>query len=120
MKKLFVILFLFFVTINQAFAAEWTWFFWQCTDVAQIRNWEINFDTLLCLLWNTINILIWIAWTISVIFIIIWWYQIIYGWLTWSDMSKWKTTVVKAIFWFVIAVSSYIIVSFVFDNFTKL
>ena len=56
-----------------------------------------------------------IAWTISLIFIIVWAYQILFSSVSWN-VQKWKETITLAIFGFVIASLAYIMVKFLVDN----
>lgn len=82
----------------------------------KIRNWDIHIDDIWPLIKDFIDYFIWIAWTIAVIFIIIWAYQILFGSVSeWSN-SKWKETITSALIWFAIAVLSWFIVKLIFDN----
>lgn len=118
MKKIFLIIFtlvLNFYAKVYAWNAD-TWIFWECATKENIRNWEIDIDTIPCLLDSWIDYLMGIAWTISVIFIIIWAYQMLFGSM-WKDASKWKQTIIYAITWFVLASFSWVIIKFILDNF---
>jgi len=120
MKKIFLIIFTVFLNFFlKVHALTWyvdTWIFWECTTKENIIDWNINIDTIPCLLDNWINYLMGIAWTISVIFIIIWSYQMLFGSLA-KDNAKWKQTIIYAISWFVLASFSWVIIKFILDNF---
>jgi len=86
-------------------------------DYDKIRNWDIHMEDISTIIRELIDYFIAIAWTISVIFIIIWAYQMLFGSVdsSWSD-SKWKETVTAAIIWFAISALSWFIVKLIFDN----
>jgi hypothetical protein len=118
MKKILLLISTIFLNFySKAFA--WnvdTWIFWECATKTQIRNWGIDIDTIPCLLDSGIDFLMGIAWTISVIFIIIGAYQMLF-WSLAKDNAKWKTTIIFAISWFVLASFSWAIIKFILDNF---
>lgn len=121
MKKLFYIFGIFLLNLNmQVFAttSDWTdtWIFWTCVSKSDVRNGYIYLDNIPCIINNAIDFFMGIAWTISLIFIIIWAYQMLF-WSLWKDNAKWKTTITYAITWFVLAASSWLIIKFVIDNF---
>jgi hypothetical protein len=115
MKKISLIIFTLFLNFFSKVHAD-TWIFWECATTTQIRNWGIDIDTIPCLLDNWIDFFMGIAWTISVIFIIIWSYQMLF-WSLAKDNAKWKTTIIYAISWFVLASFSWAIIKFILDNF---
>lgn len=114
MKKIFLIITLFIAFLNKTFA-DW-WITWM--SESKLRNWDFTYNDIPDIIVNATEIFLWIAWTISVIFIIIWAYKYLFGSLEWNT-DKWKDTLVMAIIWFVISVSAYLIIKFVLDNFSK-
>lgn len=84
-----------------------------------LRRWEINTSHIPHLISWAIDFLMWFAWTIAIIFIIIWAYKIVI-WSLSSDKSEWKKTIWMALSWFALAASAYVIIKMVLDNFTKL
>jgi len=129
LSPLRIILWLFFILItninfasaeNNRWLLEWieakqvwkdmmTW-----TD--RIRTWEIQLSDIPNVIHAMINIFIWIAWTVSVLFVIIWAYKILFGSFE-NDHTKWRDTIVMAITGFAISVLAWFIVRFIFDNF---
>lgn len=115
-KLIFVILTIIINFQSRVFAAPSTWIFWSCvTDYQVIRKWDLTIDTIPCVISELIDVMMWIAWTISVIFIIIWAYQMLFGSLS-KDNAKWKQTIIFAITWFVLASFSWLIIKFILDN----
>jgi type II secretory pathway component PulF len=80
---------------------EWTM---QLSDIPEMIQWLINF-------------FMWIAWTVAIIFIIIWAFKILFWSLEW-DTKQWKDTIVMALWWFVLAALSWFIVDFIINNLT--
>jgi len=113
----FIWLILFFL-YNISFAAnssDW-WVFWD-NMWTKLKEWDsITLWDIPNMIKNAINFFIWIAWTISIIFIIIWAYKILFGSLQ-QDKTKWKDTIIMAIWGFIIATLAWFIVQFIFDNF---
>lgn len=103
LKKIYISLFLLFSLSS-------------CLSNERIRNWDIHMDDISTIIRDLIDYFIAIAWTISVIFIIIWAYQILFGSVTEGSDSKWKETVTAAIIWFAISALSWFIVKLIFDN----
>jgi len=71
-------------------------------DIPNILKWAIDF-------------FMWIAWTIAIIFIIIWAYQILFGSLE-QDKTKWKNTIIMALWGFAIASLAWLIIKFLLEN----
>lgn len=103
---------------NDAWIFNWgSWEInWQ-TIVSKLREWNITTDDIPRLISNATDYLMWIAWTIAIIFIIIWAYKIALWSLEW-DKSKWRETILLAIWWFVLAALSWVIMKIIIDNFT--
>lgn len=116
MKKIFLIIFTLILNFNSRVFAD-SWLFWTCLTEAQIRAWnKITMDTIPCMINELIDVFMGIAWTVSIIFIIIWSYQMLF-WSLSKDNAKWKSTIIFAITWFVLAAFSWLIIKFVLDNF---
>lgn len=81
----------------------------------RIRTGDLHLDDIPNILKSLIDVFIWLAGTVSVLFIIIGWYKILYGSFQ-QDHSKWRSTIVMALTWFVISVLAWVIVQFIFDN----
>ncbi len=99
-----------------SYARDW-WVFWD-SYWNKLRSWDINLDDIPNMIKNAIEFFLWISGTVSIIFIIIWWYQIIFGSLS-QDKTKWRNTVLFALGWFIISTLAWFIVQFIFANFTK-
>lgn len=120
MKKLFLVILTLLLNLNtKVFAWIDSWIFWSCLTADQIRQWDkVTIDTIPCVINEMINLFMWLAWTISIVFIIIWAYQMLF-WSLAKDNSKWKTTIIYAISWFVLAAFSWVIIKFILDNFSN-
>lgn len=116
MKNIFYTFIWFLFTIELSYADWWIlWNFkWAGTDKA-LRTWDIHVDDIPAILRWSIDFFLWIAWTVSIIFIIIWAYQILF-WSVTSENTKWKNTIIMAIWWFIIASLAWFIIKFIIDN----
>lgn len=119
MKKIFYSIVLFFILKLNAFASDaWILSADGTKKAEDIRKWDITINDIPnMIVWAT-NFLIWIAWTIAVIFIIVWAYKYLFGSLE-GNSDKGKDTIYMALVWFAIAACSYLIIKFIFDNFAK-
>lgn len=116
-KNIFYTLMWFLISINLVFAeGEADWIFWN-TDKTKVREWNIHIDDIPKILRNVIDILLEIAWTIAIIFIIVWAYKILFGSLT-SEKTEWKNTIIMALTWFAISTLAWFIIKFIIDNFS--
>ncbi len=119
MKKTFLTIFTLLLNLNLKVFADNAWIFRGCLTALDLREWnEVDIDTIPCVINNAIDYFMGIAWTISVIFVIIGAYQMLF-WSLAKDNSKWKTTIIYAISWFVLAAFSWAIIKFIFDNFSS-
>lgn len=120
MKKILLYNIIFFTCLNSAFAWDNIWIFSGVKNMTKdkVREWKITIDDIPNILVNIINIWIWIAWTVSVLFIIVWAYKILFWSLEW-DKTQWKNTIVAAIIWFIIASLAWVIIRLILDNFTS-
>ena len=123
MLKIILLYFIVSITsINKIFADENTgllkwiiekdWVSWQ----ERIRKWDIHLDDIPNVIHWMINIFIGIAWTVSVVFVIIGAYKILFGAFE-GDHTKWRNTITMAITGFAISVLAWFIVKFIFSNF---
>lgn len=114
MKNKFFYIFIYFILILETWFAD-TWIFWNSVSTNQIREWDIHINDIPNIIKWAIDFFIGIAWTISIIFIIIWAYQVMFWTFSW-DKSKWKTTITMALWWFIIAALAWFIISFLIEN----
>jgi hypothetical protein len=114
MKK---ILFLFFnfIWITSSFAKNTGLLWWAWKTVEDIRDWNIHIGDFPDMIRYMIDIFLALAWTVSLVFIIVWAYQIIFGSLS-DNKTKWKDTIIMALAWFILAALSWFIVKLVLDN----
>jgi len=119
MNKLKIYTWLFLLSISKiSFAADWG-IFWE-NMWTKLKKWDwITLWDIPNMIKNMIEFFIWIAWTIAVIFVIVWAYKILFGSLQ-QDKTKWKDTIIMALWGFVIATLAWFIVQFIFDNFTNI
>ena len=116
MKFLYSILWFLLITSNSVFADGgilWD-FAWDGTEAA-LRTWDIHTDDIPKILTGAIDFFMWIAGTVAVIFVIIWAYQILFGSLE-QNKTKWKDTIIMALWWFAIASLSWFIIKLIIDN----
>ncbi len=121
MKNTFytIIWIIFFTKSKIALADQWgiLWeFSWDETN-EKLRSWNITTEDIPKMLTNMIDFGINIAWTIAIIFIIIWAYKLLFGAIE-QDKSKWKNTIIMAIWGFVIASLAWFIIRLILDNFS--
>lgn len=81
-----------------------------------LRTGDVHSDDIAGALKWMIDIFLWLAWTIAVIFVIIWAYKLLFGSLK-SDHTQWRETITMALTGFAISVLAWFIVKFIFDNF---
>lgn len=84
--------------------------------ITRIRTWDLHLDDIPNVIHSLITIFISLAGTVSVIFVIVWAYKLLFGSLTW-DPSKWKATIIMALTGFVISIMAWFIVKLIFNNF---
>ena len=110
---LFTTLILFYTKIS--FAADWG-FLWNNIIWRKLKDWEVWFGDIPNMITYAIDFFMWIAATISVIFIIIWAYKILFGSIS-QDKTKWRDTILMAIWGFIIASLAWFIIKIILDNF---
>ncbi len=121
-KKIFYIFVLYILQINLVLADgwilwnfKWTWS-WAAEETTKaLREWDIHIEDIPLILKWAINFFMWLAWTVAIIFIIIWAYQILFGSLE-QDKTKWKNTIIMALWWFALASLAWLIIKFLLDN----
>lgn len=108
-------------TAGNTFAND-LWILWSNScwvERNDLRTGSVDISNIPCLIQSTTNFLLWVAGTISVIFIIIWAYQILFGSLT-QNTTKWKDTIISALIGFGLASLSWFIIKLVIDNFSSI
>ncbi len=114
MKNIFFSILWIFFWIQNSFAdgAWWiTWLSWE-----KLRNWDVHTDDIPNMMVSIINFGIYIAWSVAIIFIIVWAYKILLGSIQ-QDKTKWKDTIIMAIWGFIIATLAWFIINFIMTNF---
>lgn len=123
MKHTFKYIFLVLIakaSLTQSFAADDAGIFeWSWVTASDLRNWNVNLDTIPAMIVAATNFLMGIAGTIAVIFVIIWAYQLLFGSLQ-QDKTKWRNTILMALGGFAIASLAWFIVKLIIDNFLTL
>ncbi len=115
MKNIFyIILYYILYSFNFTYAED-TWIFWSCLSETAIREWDIHTDNIPCIIKSAIDFFMWLAWTIAVIFVIVWAYKILFGSLE-QDKTKWKDTIFMALWGFALASLAWFIIKLIIDN----
>lgn len=112
--KLFILCFLFTIH-SQIYATDAGILWW--VEVENIKEWKIHADDIPKIISFAIDYLMWFSATIAIIFIIIWAYQLLFWSLEWWQ-SKWKETIMLALWGFALASLSWIILKVIIDNFS--
>jgi len=118
MNKLLYTFIWYILTIKYTFAdGGFFWNFkWDATKTEKaLKTWDIHIDNIPVIIKWAIDFAMWIAWTIAIIFIIVWAYKILFGSLE-QDKTKWKDTIIMAVWWFAIASLAWFIVKLIIDN----
>ncbi len=113
-KNIFLLLLILIIT-KTSYAIDWG-FLWDGSTWRALRRWDIWFWDIPDMLRYAIDFFMWIAATISVIFIIIWAYKILFGSIS-QDKTKWRDTILMAIWGFIIASLAWFIIKVILDNF---
>jgi hypothetical protein len=111
MKKIYFLFMLLF--IKTSYAVDWGFL----GQWSKLRSGNVWLDDIPKMISHAIDYFMWIAGTISVIFIIIWAYQILF-WSLSQDKTKWRNTIISAILGFILAALAWFIVRFIIDNFS--
>lgn len=113
-KKVLVIFILIVTNINYALWVDW-WIL--AEDWSKLKSWDVWFEDIPGIITYAINFLMSIAATISIIFIIIWAYKILF-WSLSQDKTKWRDTIFMAIWGFIIASLAWFIIKLILSNFS--
>lgn len=84
-------------------------------DEWKLRRWDVHLDDIPGAIKSAIDFFMSIAATISVIFIVIGAYKILFGSLQ-QDKSKWRETIIMALTWFAIAALAWFIIKTILAN----
>ena len=114
-KNILLIITLFIITKSQVLA-DWG-FLWDWSTWTKLRDWSVDLWMIPWMITYAIDFFMWIAATISVIFIIIWAYKILFGSIS-QDKTKWRDTILMAIWGFIIASLAWFIIKLILDNFS--
>lgn len=121
MTKIKYIIFLYLLSFyNNIFAID-AWILWGAWTSSwelqeKIRQWNIHIDDIPWILRYAIDYLMWFAWTVAVIFIILWAYKIALWWIS-NHKTEWKDMIILALSGFALASLSWVILKIVIDNF---
>ena len=115
MKKIFYITLWFFIYNYSVYAGDAG--ILKGTTVEKLRTWDIHTDDIPAMMMWAINFLMWIAGTVSIIFIIIWAYKLAL-WSLDNDTWKWKETITLALWWLILSALSWLILKLIIDNFS--
>jgi len=119
MKKFFLTILWFLLSFQISFAVDDTWvlsWIWP-NGQTKLRTGDIHAEDIPKIISWTINYLMWFAWTIALIFIIIGAYQMLF-WAVFDQKAKGKDTIIMAISWFALAALSWVIIKLILDNFS--
>jgi len=115
-KKIISYILVIFTSISSSFA-NWKWLLeWISGWTSDIRQWNLDLDDVSGAIQWMIKIFLGITGSVSVIFVIIWAYYLLFGSMK-QDISKWRNTITMALTGFAISALAWFIVKFVFDNF---
>ncbi len=115
--QLFVAITLAWIIQIQTTSAENTGLIGASKTQKQIREWDFHLEDIAPIINSMINVFLSLAWTISVIFVIIGAYKMLFGSLT-QDVTKWRSTIIMALTGFAISLLAWFIVKFIFNNFS--
>ena len=112
-----ILTFLILSITKLSYAVDWGVFDWEKWSYwTKLKEWDIWFTDIADMLANAIDFFMWIAATVSVIFIIVWAYKILFGSIS-QDKTKWRDTILMAIWGFIIAALAWFIIKLILDNF---
>ena len=83
----------------------------------KLRKWEITLNDIPNAIRAMIDFFMWIAATIAVIFIIIWAYKILF-WSLQQEKTKWRDTIIAALWGFALAALAWVIIRLIISNFS--
>lgn len=119
MKKIFFSFLGFILSTQISFAVDDAWVLSWIWENAQtkIREGNIHIGDIPKIIVGAIDFFMGFAATISLIFIIIWAYQMLFG-SVFDQKSKGKETIIMAISWLALASLSWLIIKLILDNFS--
>ena len=82
---------------------------------SDLRRWNVSLDDIPRAIKSMIDFFLGIAATISVIFIVVWAYKILFGSLQ-QDKTKWRDTIIAALWGLAIALLAWLIIRLIIDN----
>lgn len=106
------------IQTNLADAASDGWILWDfggSETENKIRTGDIHTEDIPNIIVGATDFFMWIAGTISIIFIIIWAYKILF-WSLSQDKTKWRDTIIMALVGFAIASLAWVIIKFLLNN----
>lgn len=117
MKNKIIAALAYFAHAQTSFATSAEWILWSNSWVTEenLRNGDIHTENLPQMIVSVTNFLMGISWTIAIIFIIIWAYQMLF-WSLAQKKSAWRDTIVMALIWFAVTVLAYFIIRLLTDN----
>ncbi len=88
-------------------------------DNEKLRTWNVSFSDIPKSIQSATTFILWLAATIAMIMIIVWWLKYSLWTMEWSapNKSKAQETIKYWIMWFVVAVSSWFVIKLVIENF---
>ena len=114
MKKRLFLLPLSLISMHQTFSANDN--ILGISDT-RLRDGDVHIDDIPVAIWSAIDFFMSIAWTIAVIFVIIWAYKILF-WSIQQDKTKWRDTIIMALWGFALAALSWMIIKVIISNLT--
>lgn len=109
----------FFTYKNQVFASDawilWNWDWWW-VSAEKLKSGDIHIEDIPKIIIYATDFLMWFRATIAIIFIIVWAYQLLLWPLDW-DKTKWKETILLALWWLILASLAWVILKAILDNF---
>ncbi len=114
MKKILFVLIALFSQFYQVFSANDNIL---GISNGKLRNGNIHVDDIPWIIKSAIDFFMGIAWTVAVIFVIIWAYKILFGSLQ-QDKTKWRDTIIMALWGFALAALSWMIIKIIISNLT--
>jgi hypothetical protein len=119
MKKIFFYIIAYFSIIKSSIAND-AWILGigdNGVTAQQLKEWDaITFDHIPKMIRSVIDFLLWVSWTIAIIFIIYWAYQLLLWPVTSNERTKWKNTIITAITWLAIAILAWAIIRLIIEN----
>lgn len=100
-----------YISISQSFAAD------NILGISNqnLRDGNVDIDDIPLAIKSAIDFFMGIAGTIAVIFVIIWAYKILFGSLQ-QDKTKWRDTIIMALWGFALAALAWMIIQIIIKN----